>query len=437
MKILIADDDVTSRLLLQATLKKMGHEVVCVENGSRAWEAWQRDNFPVVISDWIMPELDGPDFCRLVRSHPRAEYTFIILLTALDGKGRFLDGMNAGADDFITKPFDEEQLAARLRSAERILSLIRDRVDAEEALQRRNAELEAVNEKLAGTQRQLVQSEKMASVGQLAAGVAHEINNPIGFVQSNLGTLRDYTQRFLAVIDTCEALARSVGDGQPVTQEVADVLGDFASIDYLRKDVIDLIGESLDGIKRVEIIVQDLKCFARLDDSQWEVVDPHVGLETAVNIASHELRYKAEIRKEYSATATIQCMPFQLNQVFLNLLVNAAQAIPGHGTITIRTQDDGDMVRIQISDNGVGIAPEHRDRIFDPFFTTKPVGVGTGLGLSVSYGIVDRHGGRIDVDSELGKGTTFTVRLPKRQISRAAGSPAEPPLGTTPATSRA
>ncbi len=274
--------------------------------------------------------------------------------------------------------------------------------------------LSRMSGQLADSQSQLQQSEKMASVGQLAAGVAHEINNPIGYVHSNLSSLTRYIQNIFLVLDAYGQLERSPGVAQ---SELAALraLKERVELDYMRQDLVSLLAESEEGITRVEKIVRDLKDFSYLDQAEWQCVDLHVGLENTISIVGHELKYKADLVKEYGDLPPVECLASQLNQVFMNLLVNAAHSIEQHGTITIRTGRDGEQVWITIADTGKGIEPRHLKRIFDPFYTTKPVGVGTGLGLSVSYGIIQKHGGTIDVQSELSKGTVFTIRLPVAQ----------------------
>lgn len=290
------------------------------------------------------------------------------------------------------------------------------REQAEAELLARNAELEAVNRALASTQGRLLQSEKMASVGQLAAGVAHEINNPIGFVRSNLNSLRQYLKDLLMLLDQYERIEAQLPANDPELVQLR-ALRDTIELDYLRADVPSLVAESLDGVTRVEKIVRDLKGFSHVGDAEWKPFDLHQGLESTLNVVAHELKYKAELVREYGELPLVECMPFQVNQVFLNLLVNATQAMQSRGRITLRTGCDGEFAWVAVSDTGAGIAPAALGRIFEPFFTTKPVGVGTGLGLSVSWDIVRRHGGTIDVESELGTGTTFTVRLPVQRVA--------------------
>ncbi|MBH3405278.1 hybrid sensor histidine kinase/response regulator [Pseudomonas glycinae] len=266
---------------------------------------------------------------------------------------------------------------------------------------------------------QLVQSEKLASLGQLAAGVAHEINNPIGFISSNLGTLDGYFQQLLAMLGAYHTA------GQELPAEAAaqlQQLRDHLELDYLLEDIPTLIRESKEGIGRVGQIVRDLKDFSRVDSHQeWQWANLQQGIESTLNIVAGELKYKADVIKEYQDLPDIECLPSQINQVIMNLVVNAAQAMgPERGTITLRTGVQGETAIIEVADTGSGIAPETLQKIFDPFFTTKPVGQGTGLGLSLSYGIVKKHGGDISVRSTLGAGTTFRVQLPLRQTRPAA-----------------
>ncbi len=286
-----------------------------------------------------------------------------------------------------------------------------------------NRDLKELNSKLSDAQSKLIQSEKLASIGQLAAGVAHEINNPIGFIFSNFGTLEQYLEDLFQMLDAYEQAEASVSDGAALAR-IRSLKADL-DIDYLKEDIPNLMSESRDGIQRVRKIVQDLKDFSRVDARQeWESVDLHAGIDSTLNIVNNEIKYKADVVKHYGALPEVQCLPSKLNQVFMNLLVNAAHAITAErGTITISTGVEGPNVWVEVADTGAGIAQENLQRIFDPFFTTKPVGKGTGLGLSLSYGIVQKHSGRMEVHSELGVGTRFRVTLPI-QHEEAATPPA-------------
>lgn len=278
----------------------------------------------------------------------------------------------------------------------------------EEDLKVKGVEQQALIAELRNAHEQLLQSEKMASIGQLAAGIAHEINNPVGFVNSNMGALKSYVDTLLDVIDRYELAA---APHAPLAAQMAAVRAQ-ADLAFLKTDVVDLVAESMDGLKRVKEIVQALKDFSHVGDAIWQVTDLHQGLDSTLNIVANEIKYKARVEKHYGDIPPITCLASQLNQVFMNLLVNAAQALTADGLITLRTGATNGWVWVEVGDNGSGIPPELMKRIFEPFFTTKPVGSGTGLGLSLSYGIVSRHGGRIEVVSEPGLGTRFTVHLP-------------------------
>ena len=290
---------------------------------------------------------------------------------------------------------------------------------AELALQQEKAEQEILLKRLQETQNQLLQSEKMASIGQLAAGVAHEINNPVGYINSNVSSLKQYVQDLFTVLEAYQAGEKFISDQN--TLDAIHAVKQKVDLEFLKRDILDLTRESQEGVLRVKQIVQDLKDFSHVDQGEWSCADLYTGLDSTLNIVHNELKYKAQVVKEYGDLPHIECLASQLNQVFMNLLVNAAHAIDDHGIITVRTGVDnntcggGQWVWVQIADTGKGIAPEHLRRVFDPFFTTKPVGKGTGLGLSLSYGIVEKHGGHIEVISEPGRGSTFTVRLPVRQ----------------------
>jgi PAS domain S-box-containing protein len=276
-------------------------------------------------------------------------------------------------------------------------------------LQEQNQALEEALKRLKDAQIQLLQAEKMASLGQLSAGIAHEINNPIGFVNSNLTTLKRYVQ---TLRDFCHRLDALISSFSPeAVAEVTDLKKD-KKIDFILDDIADVVDESLEGTQRVKSIVQDLKEFSYQGGEDLLPYDINKGLKSTLNIVWNELKNKADVVEDYGDLPPVVCYPQQINQVFMNLLVNAAQAIKKRGTIRLRTFKDGDDACIEISDTGEGIPPENVNRIFEPFFTTKEVGQGTGLGLSISYQIVSKHGGNLSVQSEPGKGTAFTIRLP-------------------------
>ncbi|WP_457350391.1 ATP-binding protein [Roseateles sp. P5_D6] len=270
--------------------------------------------------------------------------------------------------------------------------------------------IKQTNNRLEEAQNQLLQAEKMASIGQLAAGVAHEINNPIGFVSSNLGSLRGYVQPVFALL---ALLRKTPADALPRdVREELDRVDAAVDLSFVQEDLPQLLDESEEGLSRVKKIVQDLKDFSRVDHADWQDADLNAGLDSTLNVVMNEVKYKAEVRKDYAVLPPVHCIAAQLNQVFMNLIVNAAHAIKERGTITLTTRAEDGWVRIEIADTGSGMSEEVKRRIFEPFFTTKPVGQGTGLGLSLSFSIVQKHGGRIEVDSQPGVGTRFTVWIP-------------------------
>ncbi|MDW6093270.1 sensor histidine kinase [Vibrio rhizosphaerae] len=271
--------------------------------------------------------------------------------------------------------------------------------------------------KLEEAQGQLIQSEKMASIGQLSAGIAHEINNPVGFITSNIQTLHDYFQRLSQVIDEMKNMIQGAGDS--ALAEHCETLLNQQQVNFILEDTSDLIQESLEGSSRVMSIVKNLKDFSHIDGSEWGYASLVHGIESTLKIIHNEIKYSITIEKDYQTDIPdVYCQPMQINQVLLNILLNASQAIDGEGTIYISVhQANEHYVEIRIRDTGTGIPPEIQDRIFDPFFTTKAVGSGTGLGLSVSYGIIKTHKGTIAVQSEIGVGSEFIIQLPINKVT--------------------
>ena len=349
-----------------------------------------------------------------------------LVVSRFDARTAFLRGMNDALEEQVKRRTSELEGALRqYEQTTHVLEQTRRRME-EEIEQRKATLYRLIIEKeeqhrlihmLEEAGKQLMQSEKLASIGQLAAGVAHEINNPISFVNANLSTLKGWVRQLLAVI-----VAQEAATGVPAAdmlKPVAKMAGDL-DLDYVRNDIMMLIDESIEGAMRVRQIVRDLRDFSRPSGDEWALSDLHAGLESTLNVVHNEIKYKANVIRDYGDLPPIECNAAQINQVFMNLLVNAAQAIKGQGTITVKTACWGDIATVSIADTGAGIGADVIGRIFDPFFTTKPIGQGTGLGLSISHGIIEHHRGRIDVESRPGQGTTFTVTVPVRRCERAA-----------------
>jgi len=299
-----------------------------------------------------------------------------------------------------------------------------------EALSNKNAELENANKHLKETQQQLLQAEKMASVGQLAAGVAHEINNPIGFVSSNLSTLKDYLSLFQILLDMAKKL-HSDESIEALKARVDELQAFYTQhdLDFISEDVGPLIEESAEGLQRVSEIVKGLKIFSRIDSEESQWYDLNHCLNTTLTMVNNKLKYICKVEKQFADLPKVYFNLGKLTQVFTNLLINAGQAIETtgkQGVISINTMQEGDIVKVRIQDTGCGISQENLDKLFNPFFTTKPEGQGTGLGLSITYGIIQEHGGQIQVSSTPGEGSVFELALPINGLDDQQHTAAQP-----------
>lgn len=334
--------------------------------------------------------------------HPmqRLGNTESVLLEALQKLYEALAGMN------------EQLRRSRNQLETRVAARTRDLQQLNDMLKHERDELAQANARLDETRCRLIESEKMASIGQLAAGVAHEINNPIGFVSSNLGTLGEYLSDIFDVLDAYAEAEPLIGR-DPQAISALRALKQERGIDFVRKDVRMLLTQTKEGLGRVRGIVHDLRVFSHVDRAGRSLVNLHEGLISTVNIVLNEIRQKAELRREFADVPPIVCNSGEINQVFLNLLMNSVQAIERQGMIAVRLGADGDGgVWFEVEDDGCGMSEEVKKHIFEPFYTTKPVGVGTGLGLSLAWKIVENHAGRITVDSAPGRGTRIRVWLP-------------------------
>lgn len=406
-RVLLVDD---SRTVRKAFANRLSPKFECSEAGSfnEALIALKANEFDVVITDIIMPGISGVELLRkIVEDYPNTE---VIVVSGVARPQRALDAMRLGAFDYIIKPCDLEVLELTVERSvkHRLLKIYANRTKKD--LETKNEELNERKEQLEHLQTQIVQSAKMASLGQLAAGVAHELNNPVGFLHANLEMLDEYLSRLSRLLKVYDENAKLTPE-RPEFTLIKEQIG----YPLILEDVSSSIKDCREGADRIRDIVQNLKHFSRLDEAEYSPTDINEGIESTVRLISNYFSSgDIVLIRHYSPLPTIQTFPGQLNQVWMNLVVNAAQSIvSGRGEVTIKTRADDEDVYVEISDNGCGIAVQNISKIFDPFFTTKPVGEGTGLGLSISFGIVRRHGGEISVKSVLGEGTTFTIRLPR------------------------
>ncbi|MFO7884824.1 MAG: response regulator [Desulfobacteraceae bacterium] len=398
MNIVLAEDNPAVMHLYAQILENTPYTLFFAENGVDAFAQYLKTNSRMVITDWTMPEMDGIELCQKIREHKSSHYTYIIFVTSMDREKDAVMGLDAGADDYIKKPFHAEELLARIRSGVRILEL-EDRV------------LLSCEE--------LHKAEQMASLGRLAAGIAHEINNPLGFITSNLEILRAYREDQQNFMEKWRDFYRFLEKKSVVDEEIkkqADHIKKFEDeneLAYIMDDFQDLLTENLEGVQRIADIVKDMKAFGRPgDDSLVKRVDINREIETTVRVVKQDVSFNYPIHMDLGDIPKIECRPAHLNQVFYALLANAAHATRKKGRVRILTRAENNHLRIMVSDSGEGIPYEVLPKLFDPFFSTKEVGEGKGMGLNVAYHVVKSHGGRIKVKSDYGKGSVFTLLLP-------------------------
>jgi signal transduction histidine kinase len=405
-RVLIVDDEPVVRKLF---LDCLSARYDCSEASSvnEALALLKKTEFSLVISDVIMPGLSGTELLRkIIENYP---YTAVIMVSGVDRPQRALDAIRLGAFDYLIKPCDLDVLELTVERALEKRALLSNARQYKLDLEARNNELVRSKIQLERLQTQIVQNEKMASLGQLSAGIAHELNNPVGFIYGNLDFLSQCVGGLVELLnyyDEAELSGAVISGADRIKKQIdyTATLGDLNSI----------ISDCRNGAERIRNIVQNLRTFSRLDEAEFKKTDVHEGIDSTIRLLSRY--FSAEnilLVREYSELPLIDAFSGQLNQVWMNLLVNAAQAVGARGgEVRITTSVNDDFVFIAISDTGPGIAEEHLSRIFDPFYTTKPVGEGTGLGLSISFGIVERHGGTISVDTKINEGSTFMVKLP-------------------------
>lgn len=405
-RILIVDDDEAVRTLYGEYL---GETYSC-ETASDAYQALDilsQRPFAMVLSDMQMPGLGGIELLRkIIERYPD---TAVIMISGVDRTQRVIDTIRVGASDYLLKPCDLDVLSLCVERALERRLLLRNARHYKLDLENRNLELARQKSELVRLQTQILHADKMASLGVLAAGVAHELNNPAGFLYSNLDLLREYTEKLKRCLFAYDELSLPAD-----STATLDKIKNETDYENIMTDLDSILTDCYEGAERIRDVVQNLRLFSRLDEAEIKSIDLNEGIEATIRLLSRFYKSgKIVLHREYGELPPVKCYAAQLNQVWMNLLVNAAQAIGDKkGEVRIRTRCNGPTVTVSVIDNGKGISPANLQRIFDPFFTTKPIGEGTGLGLSISHGIIEQHRGTIAVDNIPGEGTTFTVTLP-------------------------
>ncbi|NEQ42079.1 MAG: response regulator [Leptolyngbya sp. SIOISBB] len=445
--ILLVDDNPNNLAVLSDFLGDMGFEILVARDGESALQKVNYALPDLILLDIMMPGMDGFETCQELKSRPDTSKIPVIFMTALSESHNKVQGLSLGAVDYITKPFQQEEVLARVKLHLELHDLQRSLIDqnhqlkqevasrqaAEAAVQSLNQELEnrvaertqelaQALEGLKQTQLQMVQGEKLAALGQLVAGVAHEINNPVNFIAGNVSHASHYTQNLLELLTQYQ---QALPEGTPEIQDLAAEM----DLEFLRADLTKVMQSMKFGADRIREIVQSLCSFSRSDDSEAKAVDIHLGIDSTLMILNSRLKAKSDrdpiqVIKNYGDLPLVTCYPGQLNQVFMNLLANAidaleegiqqgklAQTSPQICITTSITSDH--QVQITIADTGPGIDAETQQQLFEPFFTTKPIGKGTGLGLSISQQVItETHQGTLKCCSQLGQGTEFVIQLP-------------------------
>ena len=421
--ILIVDDTVENLRFLAATLTKHGYEVRSAISGSLALMGAQAAPPDLILLDIKMPDMNGYEVCQKLKALAETSEIPVIFISALNEALDKVRAFSVGGADYITKPFQMEEVLVRVENQ---LTIRRLNWELEQRVEERTAELKKAWHNLQQTQVQLVQNEKLATLGQLVAGVAHEINNPVGFIKGNLSFTEEYIQDLLHLLSLYQKQFPSAGsDIEQVIEEI--------DLEYLLEELPKMLSSMKRGIERICQLSNSLRTFSRSDTQAKVAFNIHDGIDSTLLILKHRLngsekRSSIEVIKEYGKLPEVKCYPGQLNQVFMNIIANAIDAFdesnqglsweemklnPSQITIHSAVNWHKDTVIIRIADNGPGMSAQLQEHIFDSFFTTKAVGKGTGLGLSISHQIiVEKHGGLLTCKSSLGQGTEFFIEIP-------------------------
>ncbi len=395
MKILVVDDDSMSRKVVAMSLSIKGHDIVEACDGFEAMEIFKNEDIGILISDWMMPIMDGLELTRRIRAYSQDRYVYIIMLTARTDKEDMLEGFDAGVDEYINKPPHIAELDARLKVGIRIVNLEQKLIEEQRKVTRYAQEMEHLADKRA---EQLIHADRMATLGTLSAGIAHEINNPTTFISGNALTLEKFWPVINKQLENCKP-------DEP----------DLNQVNFIKEEMPGAIKGIKKGAARITRIVSGLKSFARQDKPRKVPVDIHKTIGSALLMLTSKLKNNISVEKDFDESLTpVLGDPQHIEQVFINILSNAVDAMEEveDAELTIRTRKDPEFINILIEDNGSGLNKTSINKIWDPFFTTKSTGKGTGLGMSISHGIIEAHNGTISVSNKQEGGASFLVKLP-------------------------
>lgn len=426
--VLIVDDNPANLGVLSDALDEAGLEVWVAKSGKVALERVTYALPNLILLDVMMPEIDGFETCRQLKANPATKDVPVIFMTALSDTDNKVEGFQVGAVDYITKPFQQEEVLSRVKLHLKLSDLAQQLEQKNVQLEQKVAEVSFAYDELKQMQIKLIQNEKLSSLGEMVAGIVHEINNPVNFIYGNLIHANEYTQEVLTLLHLYQ---EEYPNPTPRIQEQQEL----ADLDFIEHDLLKLLNSMNFGARRIREIIKSMRIFSRVDDAKMIEVDIHECIDSTLTILNYRLKAQPEhpaiqVVKQYGLLPPVECYGGQINQVFMNIVANAIDALDEYNQqrsfaeiekepsrIEIYTQTIGDdWVTIHIADNGPGICEQVKSKLFEPFFTTKPSGKGTGLGLSISHQIiVEKHGGSLYCESTPGEGTEFVIQIPIQQ----------------------